>query len=103
MIDDDADDLIVTSPLFGDTESVGLALQKGKLVHRMLQMLTEFAETERGGGGKALCGTGGAFLAGPERQKLVAAVMSVAVPSGPGGGVFGPQPVGSVDHGNTGA
>ncbi|MBW6424568.1 double-strand break repair helicase AddA [Rhizobium sp. XQZ8] len=77
MIDDDADDLIVTSPLFGDRESAGLALQKGKLVHRMLQMLTEFAETEREAAARRYAERAARFWPAAERQKLVAAVMSV--------------------------
>ncbi len=78
MIDDDADDLIVTSPLFGEEpQGAGLALQKGKLVHRMLQMLTDFPETERVSAARRYADRAARFWPAAEREKLVASVMSV--------------------------
>lgn len=77
MIDDDADDLIVTSPLFGEKASGSLALQKGKLVHRMLQMLTEFPDVEREAAAHRYAGRAARFWPQGEREKLVASVMSV--------------------------
>ncbi len=77
MIDDEADDLIVTSPLFDEQESAGLAFQKGKLVHRMLQMLTEFPDAEREGAARRYAERAARFWPATERAKLVSAVMSV--------------------------
>ncbi|CDZ52013.1 double-strand break repair helicase AddA [Neorhizobium galegae] len=78
MIDDDADDLIVTSPLFADQKDrAGLALQKGKLVHRMLQMLTDFPEPERASAARRYADRAARFWPAAEREKLVASVMSV--------------------------
>lgn len=77
MIDDDADDLIVTSPLFGDKAAGSLALQKGKLVHRMLQMLTEFSDGERETAAHRYAERAARFWPRAEREKLVLSVMSV--------------------------
>ncbi|CDZ51003.1 double-strand break repair helicase AddA [Neorhizobium galegae] len=78
MIDDDADDLIVASPLFANQkDSAGLALQKGKLVHRMLQMLTDFPEPERASAARRYADRAARFWSAAEREKLVASVMSV--------------------------
>ncbi|EUC00976.1 double-strand break repair helicase AddA [Rhizobium sp. CF080] len=79
MIDDDADDLIVTSPLFATDQkgSAGLALQKGKLVHRMLQMLTDFPEAERAAAARRYADRAARFWPAAEREKLVGSVMSV--------------------------
>ena len=77
MIDDAPDDMIVTSPLFGDKKSAGLALQKGKLVHRMLQMLTEFPSAGREDAARRYADRAARFWPVAEREKLVAGVMSV--------------------------
>lgn len=77
MIDDDDDDLIVTSPLFGDKATGSLALQKGKLVHRMLQMLTDFPDGERDAAARRYADRAARFWPPSERQSLVASVMSV--------------------------
>ena len=77
MIDDEADDLIVTSRLFGEKQSAGLALQKGKLVHRMLQMLTEFPNHEREAAARRYAERAARFWPAAERDNLVASVMSV--------------------------
>jgi len=77
MIDDEADDLIVTSPLFAEKQNAGLALQKGKLVHRMLQMLTEFPAHEREAAARRYAERAARFWPASERENLVASVMSV--------------------------
>lgn len=77
MIDDEADDLIVTSPLFSEREKAGLALQKGKLVHRMLQMLTDFPRHERESAARRYAERAARFWPATERESLVASVMSV--------------------------
>jgi ATP-dependent helicase/nuclease subunit A len=77
MVDDDADDLIVTSPLFGEKASGSIALQKGKLVHRMLQMLTEFADHEREAAAWRYAERAALYWPAAERERLVASVMGV--------------------------
>ncbi|MGK6315069.1 double-strand break repair helicase AddA [Neorhizobium sp. DT-125] len=77
MIEDEVDDLIVTSPLFGEKQNAGLALQKGKLVHRMLQMLTEFSGPEREAAARRYAERTARFWPAAERENLVASVMSV--------------------------
>ncbi len=47
VIDEQADDLLVTSPLFGDKAKTDRSLLKGRLLHRMLQTLPDFAPTDR--------------------------------------------------------
>jgi ATP-dependent helicase/nuclease subunit A len=77
MIDDDADDLIVTSPLFGDKQKGGLALQKGKLVHRLLQVLTELPISERRDAARRYADRAARFWPASEKTVLVESVMSV--------------------------
>ncbi len=77
MIDDEADDLIVTSPLFGEKEKGGLALQKGKLVHRLLQVLTELPASDRRGAAQRYAERAARFWPASERAVLVDSVMSV--------------------------
>jgi ATP-dependent helicase/nuclease subunit A len=47
VINDEDGDLIVPSALFAEKSSAGGALVRGKIVHRLLQALPEFAATER--------------------------------------------------------
>ncbi|MFB2553001.1 double-strand break repair helicase AddA [Ensifer soli] len=47
MIDDTDAERIVTSPLFGEPERRGLALQRGAILHRFLQVLPTLAPEER--------------------------------------------------------
>jgi ATP-dependent helicase/nuclease subunit A len=77
MIDDEADDLVVTSPLFDKPESGGLALQKGRLIHRMLQMLSDFPVEERETAARRYVERAARFWPVEERDLLVAGVMSV--------------------------
>jgi ATP-dependent helicase/nuclease subunit A len=77
MIDDERDDLLVTSPLFGTKALAGLALQKGRLVHRMLQMLTEFPEHARQEAASRYAERAARYWPREERDKLVRDVLSV--------------------------
>jgi ATP-dependent helicase/nuclease subunit A len=77
MIDDDADDLIVGSSLFAPEESPGVGLQKGRLVHRMLQMLPEFPESERAAAAHRYAERAARFWPPAERRALVDSVLSV--------------------------
>lgn len=77
MIDDDADDQIVTSPLFGEKEKAGLALQKGRLVHRMLQMLVDFPVGEREGAARRYAERAARFWPAVHREALIRNVLAV--------------------------
>lgn len=84
MVDDGADELIVTSPLFGSRQNAtdngkgdGLALQKGRLIHRMLQMLTEFPPAEREPAAHRYAERAARYWPAKARARLVADVMSV--------------------------
>ncbi len=77
MVDDDADDLIVSSPLFASKDSGGLAMQKGRLVHRMLQMLPDFPSTDRPAAARRYAERSARFWPNEERDGLVASVLAV--------------------------
>ncbi|MGV8937614.1 MAG: double-strand break repair helicase AddA [Allorhizobium sp.] len=77
IIDDSEGDLEVTSPLFGEKQNAGLALQKGRLVHRMLQLLPDYPEAERGEAAQRYAERAARFWPKGEREKLVDAVMLV--------------------------
>lgn len=47
VISEEADNLLVASPLFTDKPKSDRALQKGRLLHRMLQTLPEIPLVER--------------------------------------------------------
>ncbi|WP_185022250.1 PD-(D/E)XK nuclease family protein, partial [Pseudomonas fluorescens] len=78
IIDDGADDLAVRSPLFGEkTEASSLALQRGKLVHRMLQALPDFAESEREEAARRYAERAARFWPATDRERLIQAVLRV--------------------------
>ncbi|MET0747996.1 MAG: double-strand break repair helicase AddA [Rhizobium sp.] len=77
IIDDEAGNLAVTSPLFGDKGASDRALEKGRLVHRMLQMLPEFAPAERAEAARRYAERTTRFWPAAERQALVASVLAL--------------------------
>lgn len=78
IIDDGADDLAVRSPLFGEKADVSsLALQRGRLVHRMLQALPDFAESEREAAARRYAERAARFWPPDEREYLIRAVLRV--------------------------
>ena len=77
IVDDDESSLVVTSALFGDKETNGIALQKGKLTHRMLQLLPAFPTDEREAAARRYAERAARFWPIREREKLVNTVMSV--------------------------
>ncbi|GEO86572.1 MULTISPECIES: double-strand break repair helicase AddA [Alphaproteobacteria] len=77
IIIDEADDALVTSPLFAERESAGIALQKGRLVHRMLQMLPLIAAPEREAAARRYAARAARFWPAAEREKLVQTIMAV--------------------------
>ncbi|KQV72942.1 double-strand break repair helicase AddA [Rhizobium sp. Root1220] len=77
IIDEEADDLLVVSPLFGAQPKSDRALQKGRLLHRMLQILPEIAHEERADAANRYVERAARFWTDIERQTLVASVLEV--------------------------
>ncbi|MCJ7997621.1 double-strand break repair helicase AddA [Rhizobium cremeum] len=77
IVVDETDDALVTSPLFGEKASVGIALQKGRLVHRMLQALPAIAETERLAAARRYVERAARFWPQKERERLLETILSV--------------------------
>ncbi|WP_407818038.1 hypothetical protein, partial [Staphylococcus aureus] len=68
----------VRSPLFGEKAEVSsLALQRGRLVHRMLQALPDFPEVEREEAARRYAERAARFWPVTEREQLVRAVLRV--------------------------
>jgi ATP-dependent helicase/nuclease subunit A len=77
MIDDEANDALVTSPLFGEAASPDRALQRGRMTHRMLQMLPDFPQAERRAAAERYASRAVPFWPEAERRRLIEAVMTV--------------------------
>lgn len=78
IIDDGAEDLIVKSPLFTKQEvSSGLALQRGRLIHRMLQTLPDYPPEERPAAALRYAERAARFWPKNEREKLVQSPLAV--------------------------
>lgn len=78
IIDDGSEDLLVTSPLFSSNEvSSGLALQRGRLVHRMLQTLPEYPSEEQPDAARRYAERAARFWPEKEREKLIHSTLSV--------------------------
>lgn len=78
MIDDGADDAMIVSPLFGAKKGRGgLFLQRGRLAHRMLQILPDFAPAEREAAAQRYVSRAAPFWPEGEREALVTSVMTV--------------------------
>lgn len=78
MVDDGADDAMVTSPLFGAPKKRGgLFLQRGKLAHRMLQILPDFPPTERPAAARRYLTRAAPFWPESECEALMASVLDI--------------------------
>ncbi|MEB2845257.1 double-strand break repair helicase AddA [Rhizobiales bacterium RZME27] len=77
MIDDEANDALFTSPLFSEAASPDHSLQRGRMTHRMLQMLPDFPETERQAAAERYSARAVPFWPEKERRQLVTSVMAV--------------------------
>jgi ATP-dependent helicase/nuclease subunit A len=67
----------VTSPLFGDPESSDRSLEKGRLIHRMLQALPDIAAEERAEAAKRYAERAARFWPPAERQALIDSVVKL--------------------------
>ena len=77
VIDEEADDLLVTSALFGERAKSDRALQKGRFIHRMLQTLPEIAPEERAAAARRYAERAARFWPQAERDALVNSVIAL--------------------------
>jgi ATP-dependent helicase/nuclease subunit A len=77
IIDDEADDLFVVSPLFGEKTRSDRSLEKGRLLHRMLQMLPDIASGDRADAAQRYVERAARFWPEAERRKLVDSVLKL--------------------------
>ncbi|UJW75486.1 double-strand break repair helicase AddA [Rhizobium sp. SL42] len=74
---DDTDETLTASALFTEDKKADLALQRGRLVHRMLQTLPAIAASDRVQAAQRYADRAARFWPRPERESLVDTVMSV--------------------------
>ena len=78
IIEDEDGEAAFVSPLFGKEEkSSGLALQKGRLTHRMLQMLPSLPREQQEDAARRYLTRTAAFWPSSEKQALLSSIMSV--------------------------
>ncbi|MGV1802744.1 double-strand break repair helicase AddA [Agrobacterium vitis] len=76
-VNDEDGDMLLRSPLFSKGEDAGLALQKGRLVHRMLQMLPGLPAEERKPAARRYGERAARFWPAHERVRLVDSVLAI--------------------------
>lgn len=77
LVDDDGEDMITASALFVSDEKPGIALQRGRLIHRMLQNLPEVPQAEWADAAERYASRAARFWPAHERERLVSTVLSV--------------------------
>ncbi|MFN3443745.1 MAG: PD-(D/E)XK nuclease family protein, partial [Rhizobium rosettiformans] len=70
------EDALTASALFSTSEKADLALQRGRLIHRMLQNLPGFPEGERRAAAERYAERAARFWPAEQRQRLVSTVMA---------------------------
>jgi ATP-dependent helicase/nuclease subunit A len=77
IVIDDTDDMLTASALFSDEKKADLSLQRGRLVHRMLQTLPAIPPSERLQAAQRYADRAARFWPRHDRESLVETVMSV--------------------------
>lgn len=77
FIDDAGEDVTVWSPLFGEKTDSGIALQKGKLTHRMLQVLPSLPVDQRDAAARRYAERAARFWPSGDRERLVKTVLAI--------------------------
>ncbi|KPF42910.1 double-strand break repair helicase AddA [Rhizobium sp. AAP43] len=77
LVIDDTPEPLTSSPLFTQTEKAGIALQRGRLVHRMLQNLPSVAIEDRLEAAQRYAERAARYWPSAERFRLVETVMKV--------------------------
>lgn len=75
IVDDEAGDLEVVSPLFGETTRGSRAAERGRLTHRMLQILPGFPAEERAGAARRYLDRTARFWPAAEREALLSCLL----------------------------
>ncbi|WP_028749028.1 double-strand break repair helicase AddA [Rhizobium mesoamericanum] len=108
IVDDGADDLLVTSPLFAEKGKPDRSLQKGRLLHRMLQTLPDVPHSEQADAAMRYARRAASFWPEAERQQLVDSVLRLlrdpnlepvfSAHTQPEVSIMGTLTIGGVDH-----
>lgn len=77
FVESDGGDSLAGSPLFGPQQDTGIALQKGRLVHRMLQVLPDHPAAGRREAAELYLERAARFWPSDERRKVLADVIGV--------------------------
>lgn len=77
FVESDMGDSLFGSPLFGQKQDAGLSLQKGRIVHRLLQVLPTYPADERREAARRYLERATHFWPRSERQKVFENVMQV--------------------------
>ncbi len=77
IVDDGADDLLLASPLFSEKASSSRALEKGRLLHRMLQALPDLQREDRADAARRYAERAARHWPREERETLVKAVLAL--------------------------
>ncbi|NTF70185.1 double-strand break repair helicase AddA [Rhizobium rhizogenes] len=77
VIDDEADNLLVASPLFTEKAKSDRSLEKGRFIHRMLQTLPEIASADRAEAARRYAERAARFWPQAERDALIGSVMAL--------------------------
>ncbi|TWD53215.1 DNA helicase/exodeoxyribonuclease V subunit A [Agrobacterium vitis] len=76
-VDEDDGGLMLYSPLFDKGQDAGLALQRGRIAHRMLQMLPGLPASERADAAHRYAERAARFWPHAEREQMVTAVLDI--------------------------
>ncbi|MFS8148473.1 double-strand break repair helicase AddA [Rhizobium sp. BR 249] len=77
IVDEDEGGLLITSPLFGEKERSDRSLEKGRLIHRMLQALPDIPAGERPDAAQRYGERAARFWPEAERRKLIDSVLKL--------------------------
>ncbi|PLK70157.1 double-strand break repair helicase AddA [Rhizobium sp. TH135] len=77
IVVDDDEDVLTASALFATTEKADLALQRGRLIHRLLQNLPILPASEQRTAAERYANRAARFWTAEQRERLVSTVMSV--------------------------
>ncbi len=75
IVDDEAEDLLVRSPLFDQKTKAGRAAERGRLTHRMLQILPDFPHADRRAAAARYLSRAARFWTAEERETQLETVM----------------------------
>ncbi len=77
IIDDEADNLLVASPLFSEKTKSDRSLERGRFIHRMLQTLPEIAPADRADAARRYAERAARFWPQAEREALINSVLAL--------------------------